>query len=181
MVLDLDGTLLNSDKQISQENYAALERAANAGVYVVPCTGRFYNGMPQIVRDLPFVRYAITINGAEIYDAREKKVLHSAQIPANLADQLFAYMDTLPVIYDCFQNGWGWMDQELYDKADGFTKDPHMLKMIRELRTPIENFRQVIGSRGEGIQKTQMFFQDMALRETVLAEIPQRFPDSISL
>lgn len=180
IVLDLDGTLLNSNKEISSENYEALERAANAGVHIVPCTGRFYDGMPEAVRQLPFVRYAITVNGAEIYDAREKKVLHSALIPSNLADRVFAYMDTLPVIYDCFQDGWGWMDQKLYEKADGFTKDPHMLDMIRMLRTPIADFRQVIRSRGRGIQKTQMFFQDLQLRQQVLETFSQRFPELIA-
>lgn len=180
IVLDLDGTLLTGSKEISPENYAALERAAKAGVHIVPCTGRFYDGMPEAVRQLPFVRYAITVNGAEIYDAVEKKVLHSALIPADLADRVFAYMDTLPVIYDCFQDGWGWMDRELYEKADGFTKDPHMLDMIRMLRTPIAGFRQVIRSRGRGIQKTQMFFQDLQLRQQVLEAFPQQFPELIA-
>ena len=59
IVLDLDGTLLTSDKKISPQNYAALEQAAEKGIHIVPSTGRFYDGMPAVVRELPFVRYAI--------------------------------------------------------------------------------------------------------------------------
>ena len=44
ILLDLDGTLLTSDKRLSPGNRAALERAAARGVHIVPSTGRFYSG-----------------------------------------------------------------------------------------------------------------------------------------
>ena len=40
IALDLDGTLLNADKQLSEADAAALARAAEAGIEVVPATGR---------------------------------------------------------------------------------------------------------------------------------------------
>ena len=81
IALDLDGTLLNSDKELSPGNRAALERAAEAGYEIVPTTGRFYGGMPQVIRELPFVRYVITINGAEVADRRTGEVMYRAEIP----------------------------------------------------------------------------------------------------
>ena len=42
IAFDLDGTLLDSDKRLSEENAAALARAAERGVEIVPATGRFY-------------------------------------------------------------------------------------------------------------------------------------------
>ena len=70
IALDLDGTLLNSRKQLSSRNLYALEAAAEDGWEIVPTTGRFYRGMPDFIRELPFVNYAITINGAEVVDLR---------------------------------------------------------------------------------------------------------------
>ena len=49
IALDLDGTLLTTDKRLSPENEAALRRAAEAGVEIVPATGRFYSGIPDCV------------------------------------------------------------------------------------------------------------------------------------
>ena len=40
ILLDLDGTLLTSDKRLSPGNRAALERAAARGVHIVPSTGQ---------------------------------------------------------------------------------------------------------------------------------------------
>lgn len=177
ILLDLDGTLLNSDKKISHANYAALEKAAAKGIHIVPCTGRFYRGMPEVVRQLPFVRYVITINGAQIYDAWEDRVLHSAEISAQRADAVFAVLETLPVVFDCYQDGWGWMDRELYENAPNFIHNPHTLKMARELRTPVDNFREEIRRRNRGVQKIQMFFADMALREKTFGRLRQQFPE----
>ena len=66
IALDLDGTLLDSQKRLSSVNRAALARAAEKGALVVPTTGRFFGMMPACIRELPFVRYAITINGAQV-------------------------------------------------------------------------------------------------------------------
>ena len=177
IVLDLDGTLLNSRKEISPANYAALERAAAAGALIVPSTGRFYSGMPEAVRSLPFVRYAITVNGAMIYDAKEDKTLYTAELDCARADQVYDYLDTLDVIYDCFQDGWGWMDRSHQEKAPEYVFEPHVLEMIYRLRNPLDNFRQTIRDRGKGLQKIQMFFRDPELRLKMLKELPQAFPD----
>ena len=177
IVLDLDGTLLNSKKELSPGNFAALEAAAAKGIYVVPCTGRFFKAMPECIRSLPFLHYAITINGAEIYDVQADKALYTAPITPEQADRIFAALDTLPVIYDCFQDGWGWMDRKFYEISDQFAAADTAPGYIQNTRTPVENFRQVIKARGRGVQKIQMFFQDPALRIQMLEELPRRFPD----
>ena len=179
ILLDLDGTLLNSRKEISPANYNALARAAEKGIHIVPSTGRFYEGMPEVVRKLPFVRYVVTVNGAEIYDAQEKRVLHSALIGPEKADEVFAELDKLPVIYDCFQDGWGWMERRFHEQLEQFVADPYVLEMNRYLRTPLDGFRAEIRSRGRGVQKIQMLFrkEDMPLREKTLPALQARFPD----
>ena len=53
IALDLDGTLLDSGKNLSEANRAALAAAAEKGVHIVPTTGRFFGGMPESVRTLP--------------------------------------------------------------------------------------------------------------------------------
>lgn len=177
IVLDLDGTLLTTDKKISPANFAALEQATAKGIHIIPCTGRFFRGMPEEVRALPFLRYAITINGADIYDVKEGKSLHQALISPTRADEVFSVLDTLPVIYDCFQDGWGWMDQTFYNMTDLYGMGEVRPEWIRKMRTPVEDFRGTIRRRNQGIQKTQMFFRDMALRARMLDELPRRFPD----
>lgn len=177
ILLDLDGTLLTREKQLSGANRAALERAADMGIWIVPSTGRFYEGIPAVVRELPFVRYAVTINGAQVYDAAEKRVLHRAEIPPEAAERVFDRLDTLPVIYDCFLDGWGYMDAENYARIDRFIEDPRVNRMVKELRRPVEHFREFIRRENRPLQKIQMFFRDMDRRREALESLAREFPD----
>ena len=177
ILLDLDGTLLTSDKQISPANRAALEAAAARGIHIVPSTGRFYDGMPAVVRELPFVRYVVTVNGAQVYDAEEKKILHRAEIQPAAAEGIFDALDTLPVIYDCFLDGWGYMDERNYVRIDEFIQDPRVNRMVKELRRPVEDFRGFIRRENRPLQKIQMFFKDMDRRREELEHLSRIFPD----
>ena len=177
IALDLDGTLLNTQKQLSEENRAALTRAARAGIHIVPTTGRFFDGMPEAVRALPFLRYAITINGAEVADHRTGEELYKADIPLARALELMRYLDTLPVIYDCYQDNAGWISQHLKARIDSTVKDPHFRKMLHELRKPVPELKAFVTERNRDIQKIQFFIPTPELRQELLETLPKMFPD----
>ena len=179
ITLDLDGTLLNSKKELSPENAAALQWAAAQGIEIVPTTGRFYGGMPEVIRNLPYLHYAITINGAQVYDVRNDVGIAKAEIPVERAVELMAWLDQFPVIYDCFMDNWGWMTRSLQEKADEFAPNEHYAKMLKELRTPVDELKAFLTERGHDIQKSQFFAKDMDLRARLMEEIPQRFPGLI--
>ena len=179
ITLDLDGTLLNSKKELSPENAAALQWAADQGIEIVPTTGRFYGGMPEVIRNLPYLHYAITINGAQVYDVRNDVGIAKAEIPVQRAVELMAWLDQFPVIYDCFMDNWGWMTRSLQEKADEFAPNEHYAKMLKELRTPVDELKVFLTERGHDIQKSQFFAKDMDLRARLMEEIPQRFPGLI--
>ena len=141
IALDLDGTLLNSQKELSPRNAAALTRAAAAGIEIVPCTGRFFGGMPEAVRELPFLHYAITVNGAQVYDIRGDCAIARTEIPLELALRIMEYLDTVPVAYDCFRENWGWMSRKFWDNIERYTSNPHYHAMVRSLRTPVPELK----------------------------------------
>ena len=68
IALDLDGTLFNNKSQISKENIKAIKEATAAGINVVISTGRPFGGLPfEAIKDTG-IRYAITSNGAAVWD-----------------------------------------------------------------------------------------------------------------
>ena len=179
ILLDLDGTLLDNSKNLPEENRRALEQAAARGVHIVPASGRLYDGMPECIRALPFVRYAVGSNGAQIYDVREKKILHRAEIPLALAERVYDYLDTLPVIYDCYMDGSGWMDSAQYARIDEFVADPAINRMAKTVRGPVDGFRAFITAQGKSLQKIQMFFKDMDRRALEMERLRAMFPELV--
>lgn len=177
IALDLDGTLLNSHKQLSSRNLYALEAAAEDGWEIVPTTGRFYKGMPDFIRELPFVHYAITMNGAEVIDLLRNRLVYEADMPWKQAVKIMEWLDKFPVIYDCYMDSTGWISESHKHKVDSVVRDPHVRKMIHELRRPVPELKEFISQQQKGIQKIQFFSMDDMERIKMLDTIPRIFSD----
>ena len=177
IALDLDGTLLDSNKKLSEKNFAALQKAAEAGIEIVPTTGRFYGALPESIKNLPFLHYAITINGAQAVDVRSGEVIYSAELPWQQTVELMELFDTLPVIYDCYQENEAYMPAAQKALINEIAPDKHYIKMLHELRQPVEDLKSYISEKKKGVQKVQFFTKDIALRDKLLNELPQKYDD----
>ena len=175
IALDLDGTLLDSDKNLSEANRAALAAAAAKGILVVPTTGRFFGMMPPAVRDLPFVRYAITVNGAQVYDRETDTAIVREELPLEQALAIMRYLDGFDVIYDCYQDNWGRMTRAMQEKAEEYAQCPHYVKMIREFRKPYPDLKEYLAEQGRDVQKIMLFARDPAVRDRIQADIQTHF------
>jgi Cof subfamily protein (haloacid dehalogenase superfamily) len=83
VALDLDGTLLTSDKTISKGNEQALKAIHNDGVKVVLCTGRPINAIWRFIEQLGLTEdldYTITFNGALVVHNNDKAELAKSGI-----------------------------------------------------------------------------------------------------
>ena len=182
IALDLDGTLLDSAKRLSEGNRAALKAAAAKGVHVVPTTGRFFGMMPECIRELPFVRYAITVNGAQVYDSATDTALVREEISLDTALGIMRLLDGYDVIYDCYRNNWGWMAESFKMKAAAYATDVHYLKMIEDFRHGVPELKAHLeATAAEGdVQKIMLFTplnDDGNLVKVIADDVTAAFPD----
>lgn len=91
LFMDLDGTLLNDEKEITPGNMAAIREALRQGHKIVITSGR------ATVSALTFAEkmslnsegcYAITFNGACIYDLYHKKPIYRRTLPREIVRYL---------------------------------------------------------------------------------------------
>lgn len=144
IALDLDGTLLDSEKKVSRRNLEALERARRMGVLVVPVTGRPAQGLPRAVLDLPDLRYAVTSNGATIRDLQEDRFLLEKHLtPADCLEVLEACAD-FDMIREVFREGVGYLTRAdrdiLLDRYEGTPMMEYVLGTRRVLPGSVEDF-----------------------------------------
>lgn len=92
LFLDMDGTTLDDDKQLSEANLDALCRAVKAGHEVVITTGRTHSSAGYLREhyglDRIGCRYMIVYNGAAILDCETGKLLYSKTIPVEYAARM---------------------------------------------------------------------------------------------
>lgn len=89
---DLDGTLLNDKKEITLENQAAVDEALAKGHVVVISTGRPLASARIQAERLGLTKkgcFAITFNGAQIYDFYHEKTIYRKCVPHRLIGPLF--------------------------------------------------------------------------------------------
>ena len=89
---DLDGTLLDDHKQISDEVRASVHKALDQGSVIVLATGRTLHSALRQARALDLIRegcYLISFNGAQVYDIAREKLLCSHKIPLSLVRRCF--------------------------------------------------------------------------------------------
>ncbi|MDF2591569.1 MAG: family phosphatase [Clostridia bacterium] len=81
IVTDMDYTLLNKDKIVSERNKNALRAAMDKGVHVVVATGRIYTSALYYAKLLGVSTPIIASNGAIIRDEDADKTLYQCLLP----------------------------------------------------------------------------------------------------
>lgn len=79
IALDMDGTLLDDNKKITEENKKALMRAKDKGVKVVLSSGRPKDGLIKFLNELELMQdneYVLSYNGCLVQEAKSGKILH---------------------------------------------------------------------------------------------------------
>lgn len=116
--IDLDGTLLNSEHEISEENQAVLQQLKSDGHHIIINTGRAYEDVIKFdtIRTLELPIFSI--NGTILY-SNKGDVLYEASLPVSI------YKELLPILKDIGlwvmvytnQGGFPCRNPEIQDKT----------------------------------------------------------------
>lgn len=99
LVLDIDGTLVNSKKEITPATLAALTRWREAGNKIAIATGRPTAGVREVAKAAKMAEeggFILSYNGACISDATSGQRVSGKFLPAELPAELAAYAEKYP-------------------------------------------------------------------------------------
>jgi Cof subfamily protein (haloacid dehalogenase superfamily) len=107
VALDLDGTLLDGNFRVSEENGQAVRAVRERGVYVVLNTARWYGIAQRTARRLELTSPLICHNGAHVQEPDGGRELLHLTVPTEAAREIAAF---------CDRGGW-----ETYTTVGGVT------------------------------------------------------------
>ena len=171
VAMDLDFTLLDDRKEISEHTREVLKEAASRGVHIVPATGRVFKAVPEFLRMTEGIRYYILCNGATIYDRAEDKVIYTNHLPKETVFQILDVFDKYDCTEDIYRNGQGYMEAKYRDNLSYYGVSGPMYDMVLRTRKQVENLRRTIEEEPSGIEKTQGFFRSKEEREQCMREL----------
>ena len=97
--IDLDGTLLNDQKKICKRNIEILQKAKEAGIKIVLCSGRPAEGMQRELSTLNLKeegQYGIALNGGIIYQTKDSTPIFQYPMDPKAAEELILLGRSMP-------------------------------------------------------------------------------------
>ena len=107
IALDLDGTLLTTDKKISDTNREILKELNSRGVKIFLVTGRTYLATKPYALDLDAGGVVIAYNGAKVVDYENDRVIFELPLEADYVKELIKISRRLGVPLNLYKdNKW---------------------------------------------------------------------------
>ncbi len=104
IAVDLDGTLLNSNHEISEYNYSIIKEAERRGITVVISTGRLYSSLYKYKEKLDLKTPVICYNGAKVVDGRDDSTIFERTIDEETARKIIKIAREKNVHLNLFQD-----------------------------------------------------------------------------
>lgn len=175
--LDLDGTLLDSNKVFTEYSREVITEAVRRGVIVLPATGRPASGIPKEVMEFPGIRYALTSNGARVLDIQEGKVLYERLIPYEDGGKLLEILKKYDALLEIYYEGVGYAAKRDLEVVERYMPSAPMVNYILNTRRPVEDVFEMYHREHRPVDKIQALFASQEDKKAAFAEVGEKLPD----
>lgn len=131
---DMDGTLLDSNKQIRPDSLEAMTRAKALGKVMCLSTGRNLAELDVYRRQLPMVQYLMCVSGAIIVDNNTEEIVFSKSIDKQTALELFKVSNESDVVIHIHS------DKSRFQKQDLDRLKDYGMGQYRDLFATVSTF-----------------------------------------
>lgn len=166
IALDIDGTLMNSKLQITQQTVRALTMAAQQGITVVLSTGRPALECDDIIKKLPCISYVNGCTGAQVVEVKTGKTIAGRYIPTDEAKRLYHKIRDLDLMVSAFDPVTGRCHDNKEDlKHCIAVSTPSVAKHIQAHHVGVESLDAYLDSLDKIIKFYMPCFSDGVIEE----------------
>lgn len=161
IALDLDGTSLDKmGLKFSDRTKKAFKSAKEKEVHIVIATGRAYHSLPEDLKNVKEIEYAVTSNGAVVYDLKKGKILQSDYLREDTVLKLIKIFRENSCIIDVFLEGKAFVDKEDYQNVlRGVTKF-RPKEYIIKTRNPVDDIYLFLEEHKDKIENISVNYMD---------------------
>ena len=140
LAVDLDGTLLHSDEQVTPRSLEVLKAAQAAGLRVIVATARWYQMAERIARQIDTREPIIACAGAQVRRPADRHDLLDLRMPEEFSNRLYTILDSRRCIASIA------LDEAVLLKMDGehdSTKFPPEFVFVRQLSGAVHSLPRI--------------------------------------
>ena len=102
IAIDLDGTLLNSYGELTQNTKNTLRKIINNNIEIVLASGRTVDSIKNIAKDIGKIRYIIAGNGAIVHNINSQENIYEKYIEKNKALEIMKICEDNSITYNVY-------------------------------------------------------------------------------
>lgn len=164
IALDLDRTTLDGDGYLPEENRLALEEVMDKGVQVAVASGRALSTLPESIREMKRIRYAITSNGAAVYELHTGRCLKQYKMTKDSVLAILHMTGKLPVTYEAFVEGEAYAPEAYVENPVRFGASVRALPYIQGTRKPVKDIQGFIRAHASVLDGLDIITGDRELK-----------------
>ena len=165
VALDLDGTTFDSAGDISEHTVNTLEEAAAAGAHIVVSTGRSYASLPQHIKDVSGIEYAITSNGAHVNRMGSGEQIYSDFLDPQAVERVAELKTETGADIEVFINGKAYVDESYYEDVKENGCEFRNADYVLWSRRPVPDVTALMLENKEEIENVNFVFRTLELLE----------------
>ena len=165
VALDLDGTTFDSAGDISEHTVNTLEEAAAAGAHIVVSTGRSYASLPQHIKDVSGIEYAITSNGAHVNRMDSGEQIYSDFLDPKAVERVAELKTETGADIEVFINGKAYVDESYYEDVKENGCEFRNADYVLWSRRPVPDVTALMLENKEEIENVNFVFRTLELLE----------------
>ena len=165
VALDLDGTTFDSAGGISEKTVATLEEAARQGAHIVVSTGRSYASLPQHIKDVKGIEYAITSNGAHVNLMQSGEQIYSDFLDPEAVKEISVLKDETGADIEVFINGRAYVAESYYRDVEENGCPYRNAAYVLWSRRPVANVTEMMLEHSEEIENVNFIYPTLELLE----------------
>lgn len=177
IALDLDGTTLCSDKSISDITRAAICEAIDAGIQVVVASGRCLDALPEAVTKIEGISYAITSNGAAVYDLKSRECLRRVTLSQVAVENILEITGDSRLVYEAFYGGIPYAPCEYVEDPLAHGAMPFAVNYIHTTRHPVLDIKAFILEHKRDLDGLDLITRDKHLWEKLWRLVNDKLDD----
>ena len=181
LAMDMDGTVLNSEKKITLRTDSAIRKALAQGKEVLFATGRCPTEVRKDLKAFPEMNYVLCLSGALVLDLRRGQTLADITIPRSLAEQILSIADGLDAMVTLYAGDDVFVERKRKGNMDYFGCQC-FAKLYDDCAVWVEDIREVLDTHGDSIHKANIFChssEEWKKADQALQGLPLNFASGI--
>lgn len=170
--VDLDGTLLNNDAQLSLKTKEIIAQLQSQGHWVIPSTSRSQKYLPESLLDTE-IRYYVCSNGAILFDRQTNMILNHLFLPSSCVQAILHQTKDINKVITIISDGLLYSEKGIIQVAESQKWNPLLIEKIKKERILLDDFTDSLDQL-KNITKVHFNFDDLDEKEKCLRILNSR-------